>query len=475
MGSSLEKLYPWVPVPLQNLGISMFGLAWRHERLGGCFSRFVEEFERRDRWSTRTMETYVNQQLRATLVRAFHHVPYYRRKWQEAGITQSMLERFTTRDLSKLPTTPKEDLRRAPESFVAQDAARHQKLRRYFSSGSTGTPITAICTADDHRRFIAAREVRSFGWAGASIRFPRAMIGGRLVVPRGISSPPFHRYNCVERQVYFSAYHIAPQHIADYVAAFNRYRPRLLTGYANAYYLLARMMLERGIALDYKPDALVLCSEKLTDSMKTAISRAFRARPYEEYGAVENCLLATECECGSLHVSQDFGVVEILDGEGLPADPGCAGRIVCTGLLNESQMLIRYEIGDVGSWSEEGCPCGRGHLPVLKEIVGRLEDVVVGPDGRELVRFHGIFIGLPEVVEGQVIQNTLRHYTVKLVTQGDLRPDTEDLVQRRFLERLGPVEVSVEKVGEIPRTERGKFRAVISHVRRETCVDARNS
>ena len=44
---------------------------------------------------------------------------------------------------------------------------------------------------------------------------------------------------------------------------------------------------------------------------------------------------------------------------------------------------------------------------MLKEIVGRLEDVVVGPDGRRMVRFHGIFVGLPNVTEGQVVQRTL--------------------------------------------------------------------
>ena len=119
----------------------------------------------------------------------------------------------------------------------------------------------SVCTSNDHRRYIASREVRSFGWAGSSVRRPRSMIGGRLVVSRGVAQPPFYRYNWAERQVYFSAYHIAPDHVADYVAGFHKHRPRLLTGYAYAHYLLARMMTEQGVTLEYAPEAAVLGSE----------------------------------------------------------------------------------------------------------------------------------------------------------------------------------------------------------------------
>ena len=47
--------------------------------------------------------------------------------------------------------------------------------------------------------------------------------------------------------------------------------------------------------------------------------------------------------------------------------------------------------------------------------MGRLEDVVVGPDGREMVRFHWVFVDLPNVLEGQIVQETLERLTVKLV------------------------------------------------------------
>ncbi len=254
----------------------------------------------------KAMEGYVQTELRRVLLHAFAEVPYYQKRWSEAGITKGDLEQMTTEDLPKLPVTPKRDVRDDPEAFVARDVARSQKLHPYRTSGSSGTPVTALYTVDAHRRFIAAREARSFGWAGVSLRSPRAVIGGRMVVPRGCSKPPFHRYNRVERQVYLSAFHIAPQNTSEYVLALNRYRPKVMTGYAYSYYALASMMQEQGLSLNYRPQALILVAEKTTPEMKLVMEKVFRAPAYEEYGSAENCVLATECEHGRLHCSSRF-------------------------------------------------------------------------------------------------------------------------------------------------------------------------
>lgn len=463
MASVFEKVYPFAPVWAQNLAISAYGLGWRKERLGGDFESHVAGYRERDRWPADRMREYVDARLRGVLLHSFDQVPYYRRKWTEAGLCRADIERMTASTLTELPVTPKADLRQFPEQFIAESYCGKQ-LKEQKTSGSTGTPIVAVCTADEHRQFIAVREVRSLGWAGTSIKDPRSMIGGRMVVPKATSDAPYHRYNLAERQVYFSAYHISPSTVAAYVAAWDKYRPSLLTGYAHSHFSLARMMAEQGLRLDYEPRALVLSSEKLTEEMKRVIAGSFRARAYEEYAAVENCALATECEAGSLHASQDFGITEIVDAANQAVEPGEEGRVLCTSLVKLSQPLIRYEIGDAASWSKERCACGRDHLPVLREVMGRLEDVVVGPDGREMVRFHGIFVALPHVAEAQVIQETLDRLTIKLVPTSGYGVADETLIRQRINDRLPGVRVDIEMVASIPRSERGKFRAVVSRL-----------
>jgi phenylacetate-CoA ligase len=448
-------VYARSPLWFQNLGISLYGLKYRNERLGGDFDRYVDEYRGGETSAAPQFEERVTKQLQAMCRHAATTVPYYRDKWATAGV-------------HNIPITPKSDLRDAPERFVSEEAGPLKGLQCYYTSGSTGTPLRIYSSPDDHRRFIAAREARSFGWAGTSIRAPRSMMGGRMILPRHDAPPPFYRRNWAERQVYFSAYHISRAHAANYVEGFNRYRPELLTGYANAHYQLARFMLDLGLKLDYRPRALVLSSEKLTPEMKETLTAAFGARAYEEYGAVENCVLATECEHGRLHVSPDFGIVEIVDDDGTPLPPGVIGRVICTGLANRTQPLIRYEIGDLASWATEPCPCGRKHLPVLEQLVGRIEDVIVGENGQAMVRFHGIFINLPNVLEGQVIQEALDRIRVRVVTREAFgEADLRTIRSRISEERLGHMNVEIERVAEIERTERGKFRAVINKLPRE--------
>lgn len=468
MSTLSNWIYAQSPVWLQNLGISLFGLAYRHERLGGDFQRHVAAFRAREQWLPDQMEQYVQSRVSKLLVTAFDDVPYYRQRWANHGLTRSDLAALPLRDLYCLPITPKADLRRDPRMFICESALGARGQRTYYTSGSTGTPITVYCSAADHRRFVAVREARSFGWAGVSIQMPRSMIGGRLVVPRHDSPAPYYRRNWAERQVYFSAYHISRDHVHNYVRGLNRYRPELLTGYAYSHFLLAQFMQDEGLRLDYQPRALILSSEKLTPEMKNTILQAFGARAYEEYGAVENCVLATECEEGRLHVNPDFGVVEIVDEKGFPVPPGHVGRVICTGLANQTQPLIRYDIGDIAAWSPNGCPCGRNHLPVLEQLVGRLEDVIVGRDGYAILRFHGIFINLPNVLEAQVIQETLDLLRIRIVvTPGFGDPEIGIMKQRLLEERLGDMEVVIERVPALERTERGKFQAVINRLPRE--------
>lgn len=286
-----------------------------------------------------------------------------------------------------------------------------------------------------------------------------------MIAPGAHSRPPYYRYNWAERQVYFSAYHIKPSTLGSYIEGFNRYRPGLLTGYAYSHYLLARLLNDRGRKLEYRPDALVLSSEALTPEMKETIRTAFGARAYEEYGAVEQCALATECEHGSLHVNPDFGIVELADERGFPVPPGVEGRLICTSLLNEAQPFIRYDIGDVGVWADSSCPCGRAALPVLKELRGRIEDSVILADGSELVRFHGIFINMPHVLAGQIIQEALDFIRVKVICSNGFGAEDEILIRHRLTtERLGAVRVEIERAEDLDRTARGKIRAVISKV-----------
>lgn len=448
-------VYSKLPLFLQNCVVSTYGLYWNRLRFGGDFRHYKMSYISRNNFSPDQWTDYQAAKLNELLSICVKHVPYYSREWlaeQKAAVLKG--------DLSALPLLEKEPLRADPNDFVRTDRKPLWKVTNY-TSGSTGTPIASICTPSEIRDSLAIREVRSANWAGVSFSMPRATFSGRMVEPDPDSKGPYYRFNAVEKQVYFSPFHLRPDTAHFYVEALRKHKIQWMTGYAVSYFLLATFILEAG--LEVPPlKAVITTSEKLTPEMRSVMQKAYHCRIYEEYSTVENVLFASECEHGRLHVSPDAGMVEILRPDGSPCETGEVGEVVATCLTKTYQPLVRFRLGDLAVWDEESCPCGRS-MPVIKEIVGRLEDVVIGPDGRQLVRFHGIFTHQPHVIEGQIIQETLHQIRVKIVpTDGFSDEDQFDIISR-VNQRVGAeVKVMVELVQCIERTKSGKFRAVIS-------------
>jgi phenylacetate-CoA ligase len=453
--SRFDRLYAALPTPAQHAAVTAYGAYWYWQRFGPGYRDALRGYLAREWWPAAGWDTWQRDRLTVVLRRAAEHVPHYRAAW-----TASEHASARAGELAGLPLLEKDPIRDAPEAFV-DEALRPRRPLVFHTSGSTGTPIATYWTRRELRDTLAVREARSARWAGVSFRLPRATFSGRLVEPDSESRGPFHRYNLVERQVYLSAFHLAPDTAAAYVDGLRRHKTQWATGYAVSFYLLARYILEHNVATP-QLQAVITTSEKLTDEMRETIAEAFRCRVWEEYSTVENAVFASECEEGSLHVSPDVARVEILRSDGTPAAPSEVGEVVVTTLSRQLQPLIRFRLGDLASWSGDPCGCGRA-LPVIQEVVGRLEDVVTGPDGRQLVRFHGIFVDQPNVREGQVVQETTERFRVRVVPTEAFSPTDEADIVARMHQRLGSgATVVVERVEKIERTAAGKFPAVVS-------------
>lgn len=66
------------------------------------------------------------------------------------------------------------------------------------------------------------------------------------------------------------------------------------------------------------------------------------------------------CEEGVFHLHEGMFQLEIFDEAGAPAAPGEPGSLLVTNLYRTLMPIIRYAVGDIGSWIEGACPCGRG-------------------------------------------------------------------------------------------------------------------
>lgn len=451
-----DALYARLPVPLQHAAVTAFGLAWHRKRFGGGYRKELAGFLERGRFSADAWREWQTRALRQVLSVAAARVPYYRRAWAGLGLDEGRIARFTLEDLPHLPILEKEAVRADPGAFLVD--GQGDGLTVCPTSGSSGTPVQTYWSADDFRRSLALREARACRPAGVSYRQPRATVSGRIVVPDPDSRGPFHRFNLAERQVYLSAFHLKPANAAAYVAPLVRHRVTWATGYTHMFEQLAILMLEQGIAPPPDLRAIITTSEKLTEEGRGRVETAFGCRAFQEYGQVEDAVFACEGPDRRMRVSPDSGVLELLDPQGRPVPAGEPGDVVATSFIRRSQLLIRYRLGDVGILDG----VDDGPMPVLREIVGRIEDLVEGPDGRRMLRFHGVFTALPGVREAQIVQEGAARIRVRVVPAPGYGEETAQEIARRVRQRLGSaVEVEVERVEAIPRTKAGKFQAVV--------------
>lgn len=458
------KILEYFPIIIQNMGISVFGYFWKKRRFGGVYKQQAKEFKSREFYTKQDWEIYQTQELRNILTHAFQNVPYYQEKFLAYGFTLEELKNFNLSDIGQLPILTKQDLREFGTTILLR-RGKKEPGRFYSSSGSTGTPVKIYFSKKSHQKWSAVFETRIRNWAGVTIKNSRGMIGGRRIISRANAKSPFYRYNAAERQIYFSAYHISSKNLEGYASAFYKYDIDYMTGYAYANYILAKQIQQSKIKL--KPlKAVITSSEKLTPEMRQTFSEVYGCQSFDSYSGVEACGLITQNEYGQLLISPDVGIMEILKEDGTPCLPGEEGEIYSTGFLNYDQPLIRYRIGDrVKLAKDQVNKCGR-NMVVVEEIIGRVEDVVVGPDGRKMVRFHGIFIDIPKIMEGQIIQHSVNEIEIKVATQKALTEEEIQLMITRMKSQLGEISVQVTSVHEIPKNANGKFKSVISHLKK---------
>ena len=461
MSSGLMKIYHALPAPLRSAAASWHGYRLRRWRYGCETDRLAAEARARENWSESEWRTWQSERIGALLRRAAEHVPFYRNHWRErrlAGDTASP-ER-----LENWPVLQKETLRRDSAAFVADDCDRGAMLCEH-TSGTTGTPVDFWQSRDTSRLWYALYEARTRNWYGVSRHDRWGIVGAQRVVPLEAKSPPFWVWNAGLNQLYLSALHVAPWSSGAYLEAINKYRLKYLLGYTNSLAFLAQAAIEAKAKFNLA--VVITNGEQLTPLQRRIMEEGFGCPVRETYGMSEAAAAAGECEAGRLHVWPDVGYMEILDDDYRAVPAGNPGRIITTGLLNFDMPLIRYDTRDTASLATDSlpCPCGRT-LPVLADLFGRADDILVTKDGRRLVQIDGIFGSDLHIKEGQIVQKSYDTYLVRVVPSAGWSPADADKLRADLKQRVGEAEVIVEVVEHIERTWAGKFRIIISEIKK---------
>ncbi len=455
---SLTSLYQRSPVPVQHAMATGYGLRELPRRHGGRFRREVADLDARQWWSPDELAHDQASRVRAMLVWCAARVPYYRDLFGELGLDPLDIE--SPADLAALPLLDKETVRADPDRFLP-DAPR-KRLIAQTTGGTTGTPVRYWATLDAVQANYATYEARCRKWAGVRFGQRMASFHGQPIIPESQRGGPYWRRNLAFNQTYFSVYHLNDHTIPSYLDELARVDPEVVAGYTSAVHRIARGLIDSEQIGRLRPTAVLVSSETLTPSARADIESAFGCRVTNAYSLGELVAFVSECEHGELHVSTEYGVIELLEG-------AAGTEIVATGLINKGMPLLRYRTSDLATaGTAERSTCGRG-LPVLSDLVGRVDDVVHTPEGAAVgpAPMSLAFQRVPRLRRAQVRQDDTDEIVVLVEVDPSFGPEDEDFMVGELRRRLGPtIRIVVEHVDVVPRTSGGKERLVVSSVGR---------
>jgi phenylacetate-CoA ligase len=427
------------------------------ERYNKTFRDFLAFLEQSQWWSLEEQKEYQNEQLRSVIRHAYETVPYYHEVFNNRKLTPEDIR--TVEDLPKLPVLEKATVRERFTELQSKTWAARRCVHGH-TGGTTGMAIQLVYDVNSspwqwavwwrhHDRF------------GLTINDSFIAFAGRSVVPLSSFKMPVWRRNLPMHQTYLSVHHLTKQNMPAVAEYLQKRKVDYYSGYPSALYLVASFFLQKGLRLPHPPRVVCTGAETVLPHQRRVIEQAFDTEVADQYGASEHCGNISECEKHTYHVDMEFGAVEFLPLEGLASN---VRRIVCTGFCNPAMPLIRYNIGDIATLSEERCSCGRA-APTVEKIDGRIESYIITPDGRQMGRLDFLFKDSARIEEAQLIQEQIDRLTVKVVRSSGYTSDDERSLLKDMRHYLGEeIEIDVEYVSEIPRTANGKFRQIISKV-----------
>ena len=425
-------------------------------RMKGSVVKRLAEYERTQWYSASDIAAYQAQRLEALLQHASQHVPYYRKVIQVPRATQ----------LTSLPLLTKDILRKNFDDLQSDDLGSRDWYVN-TSGGSTGEPARFI-QDESYREQNIALEHLGYRMTGKDIGDPEVRLwGSERDIFKGTIGMRARVGNWVRNQTFLNAFSMSPETMKGFIEQLNAIRPKVVIAYAQSAYELAQFSVERSLPIE-GVGAVMTSAGTLYPFMREAISQAFHAPVFNRYGSREVGDIATECDAHlGLHIHMENQVVEILDKDGVPCPPGQMGEIVVTSLHNYAMPLIRYRIGDMGSWLGQECTCGRGSA-LLREVSGRVVDTFLTKSGKKIdgEYFTHLIYFKNWVSKFQFVQEDLE--TIKVRIQKCDEPVARDLQEIEDKVRVvmgDDCKVEFEFVDEIPASSSGKYRYTISRVK----------
>jgi len=336
------------------------------------------------------------KKLKAQIAYAYEQAPFYRRRWDQAGIHPEKIKSFA--DFRKIPLVHKHEIRedqaKNPPFGSYLCIPREQVFRIHGSSGTTGKPTAFAIGRDDWERIgnAHARIMWGFGLRPRDSVFIGSFFSLYLGSWGALAGAERLRLTCFP----FGAG--LPGQTLMALRWIKDMQPTAFYGTPSFALYVAERAREEGFdpLKDFNFKTMFFSGEPGAGipATKKKIEESYGCKCIDLGTMAEMTPWMTNGECDfrtGMHLWMDIVYTELVNPETKEVvDYGQEGVPVYTHLERTSHPMIRLYSGDLATWTNEPCPCGRTYPRLPKGMYGRADDMF-------LVRGENVY---PSGVEG---------------------------------------------------------------------------
>lgn len=349
------------------------------------------------------------KKLQEVLAYVNEHSAFYKRLFKEHNINVSAIK--TLSDLTKLPTTCKDDLQRDNDAFRC--VPKSAIVDYASTSGTLGTPVTFGLTDNDLNR-LAYNEAISLACAGikkGDVVQLMTTIDRRFMA--GLA------YFLGVRQLGASIVRVGAGIPELQWDSIRLYEPTYLIAVPSFLLKMIAYAEKNGIDYEASPVKGVVCigeSLRNQDFSNTLLAEKIAEKwkgikLYSTYASTEMSTTFTECEYQQGgHHHPELIITEVLDDAGNRVGENESGELTITTLGVEAMPLVRFRTGDIVTMHTGTCACGRNTARV-SPVLGRKQ---------QMIKYKGTTLYPPVLMDLLTNFEEIENYIIEISTNSIL-------------------------------------------------------
>jgi phenylacetate-CoA ligase len=382
---------------IKSLFIKNIILPFADKAMKTSISSRIKQIELLRVFSKADIENWQNQQLKNLIHHAYYQTEYYKTLFDKIHIKPEEIQ--TVCDLKRIPVLTKSDIRNNFKELIPANI-RDIPHKKASTGGSTGDPMLYLL---DNRSWSFSNANNILNWERAGYRYGEKYIAlGSTSLFVGKKPSIKHRlYYRFKNKIGLNGVNMSDEVCENYIKLIKRDNINWLYGYASAIYILAEWSIKAGETVNIK--GCFTTSEVLTRRYRKTISRAFKCKIVDCYGAHDGGITAFAHEEGFFEVNYNSLVrIEKFNEDGY-------GPALLTDLLNYAMPFINYELGDELLIDEKLNEQYSYNGQIINKVIGRTSDVLQLGNGHMLTGpgFTILFKDIP--VEYYCIEKTASH------------------------------------------------------------------